>query len=255
MAEKTAPSPESAGRPAHRKRNILLLVAAVVVIGGVLVGGFGIWYLFFRPAGPAAVGSGEPAFPAQAVAAPASLDGQWQVNTSLGSINDFTTSWLGYRVQEQLASIGANTAVGRTPKVTGSLTLNGSTISALTITADLTALKSDDQNRDAELTNKGIQTGQFPTAVFTLAQPIALGSLPAEGNVVDVTATGTLNLHGVTKDVQITLHAERRGGIIAVTGSLPIVFADYNITAPTSLFALSVNDHGTMELHLLFTHV
>lgn len=42
-------------------------------------------------------------------------------------------------------------------------------------------------------------------------------------------------------------------GVIEVTGSLPIVFADYGIQKPTSFIVLSVADEGTMELQLFFT--
>jgi hypothetical protein len=54
--------------------------------------------------------------------------------------------------------------------------------------------------------------------------------------------------------VTIPLQATRQGGIIAVAGSLPIVFSDYGIAKPNSFSVLSVDVHGTMELHLLFTH-
>jgi hypothetical protein len=54
--------------------------------------------------------------------------------------------------------------------------------------------------------------------------------------------------------VTIPLQAIRSGGIIAVTGTLPIVFSDYSIQKPNSFSVLSVDDHGTMELHLLFRH-
>jgi hypothetical protein len=40
-----------------------------------------------------------------------------------------------------------------------------------------------------------------------------------------------------------------------VAGSLPIVFTDYGFSGPNSFAVVSVNDHGIMELHLLFTHV
>ena len=38
-----------------------------------------------------------------------------------------------------------------------------------------------------------------------------------------------------------------------MTGSLPIAFADYNITKPNSFAVLSIEDTGTMELQLFFT--
>jgi hypothetical protein len=41
---------------------------------------------------------------------------------------------------------------------------------------------------------------------------------------------------------------------VAVSGSVNIVFADYGFQGPTSLLVVSVEDHGIMELHLLFTH-
>ena len=122
-----------------------------------------------------------------------------------------------------------------------------------TIEADLTALASDDQRRDGQLRQRGIQTNQFPTATFKLTSPIDLGSVPADGQEISVTAKGQLTLHGVTKDVEIPLKAKLSGDVIAVTGSLPIVFADYGVEAPTSFVVVSIEDHGEMELQLFFT--
>ena len=238
--------------PAPRRFNRKLVVA----IGAVLVlaiagGGFGLWYVLVGPAGPAAAA---PVIPADAnVAAPASMNGTWTVNDTLGSVNDATASWVGYRVQEKLVGVGGHTAVGRTLKVTGSMTLNGSKVDTVSMTADLTALASDDSLRDGQLHSQAIDTDQFPTATFKSAEPIDLGSLPADGTIVSATAKGSLTIHGVTKSVDIPLQAMRKGGIIAVAGSLPIVFADYGFPGPTSFSVLTVDDHGTMELHLLFT--
>ena len=234
-------------------------------------GGYGIWYLFLRPSGPPPVSisnvpiasaSGAASTPGAASPAsgsPASggstgsLDGTWKVDQTLGSFSDFSDSFVGYRVQEQLASIGANTAVGRTPNVTGSITLQGTAVSAGSFAADLTTLASDDSRRDGQLRGQGIQTAQFPNATFTLTQPIALGEVPADGQSVQATATGDFTLHGVMKSVQIPVQARRSGNVIAVTGSLPIVFADYGIEKPSSFVVLSIDDHGTMEFQLLFT--
>jgi polyisoprenoid-binding protein YceI len=255
----TAPSSPTSPIPstnrAHGMRNLLIAVVAVVVLAGVAVGGYGLWYLFLSPPGPAAVASSSPVIPSgTGMPAPASLDGTWNVNTSLGSISDFSASWAGYRVQEQLAGVGANTAVGRTPNVTGSMTLSGAVIDNVLITADLTTLKSSDSNRDNQLRRQAINTDQFPTAIFKTIQSIDLGTLPADGTNVTVTAKGAFTLHGVTRTVDISLQALRQGGIIAVTGTLPVTFADYGFQGPNSFSVLSVDDHGTMELHLLFTH-
>ena len=228
-----------------------LLVLGLVVLVLVVGAAYGVWYLFLRPAGPAPVNLGTlPSSPAGS--SRAALDGTWTVNPSIGL--DVGGSFVGYRVQETLASIGANTAVGRTSTVSGSFTLQGATVTAATISADLTALHSDSGARDKQLTQRGLESSAYPTAAFVLREPIALGSLPASGQLVNVQATGELTLHGQTGTVQIALAARLSGEVIAVTGSLPITFADYGITPPTSLMALSVQDHGTMELQLVFTH-
>jgi polyisoprenoid-binding protein YceI len=232
-----------------------MIAIAVIVIAGVAAGGYGLWYILIGPSAPAAVSSAAPAIPTGAsVAAPASLDVTWNVNTALGSIGDGTASFVGYRVQEQLVGVGGHTAVGRTTKVTGSMTLTGAVVSNVQITADLTALVSDSPQRDNQLRGQALQTDTYPTATFKLTAPIDLGTLPADGATVSVNATGALTLHGVTKTVTIALQASRQGGIIAVTGTLPILFSDYSIKKPNSFSVLSVDDNGTMELHLLFTH-
>jgi polyisoprenoid-binding protein YceI len=240
------------------RRTIAVVTVALVVAGLLLAGGYGLWYLFLRPAGPAAVDTTD--LPAPSIAAGASsdpvsggIDGTWKVDTSITSSADSSTSFVGYRVQETLASIGGNTAVGRTSGVSGTMTIAGTKVTDVTIEADLTGLTSDDQRRDGQLRQRGIQTNQFPTATFKLTSPIDLGSVPTDGQEIKVTASGQLTLHGATKDVQVPLTSKLSGSVITVTGSLPIVFSDYGVEAPTSFAVVSIEDHGTMELQLFFS--
>jgi polyisoprenoid-binding protein YceI len=236
--------------PVSSRRGPVLAIALVAVL---VVAGGGLWYLFFRPAGPAPVSLGSSA-PSQAAGAGAGgIAGSWTVDPSVGSFSDFSGSFVGYRVKETLASIGATEAVGRTPGVTGSVAVDGTTITAAEITADLSGLKSDDDRRDGQLRRQALETGQFPTASFKLTAPVDLGSVPAEGATVDVTATGDLTLHGVTKSVQVPLQARLQGGVVTIAASLPITFADFSITPPSSMMVLSVEDHGVMELQLQLT--
>ena len=233
----------------------ILRVLAVLVVLALLAGGYGIWYLFFRPSGPPPVGSTNlPAASLGSIAAPESADGTWKVDTDIGSMADGTASFVGYRVQEQLAGIGANTAVGRTPDVSGTMTLSGTTITAVEVTANLFTLQSDDDRRDTSLRRQALETNQFPNASFKLTEPIELGSIPADGATLSETAKGELTLHGVTRPISIDLKAARQGGMITITGSMPIVFADFNIQKPVSFLVLSVDDHGVMELQLHFVH-
>ena len=260
----------------------LRIGVAAIVLAVVAAGAFGLWYLFFRASGPAAVGDASLVIPSSSAAStsgassaadasPGSpsagssssdsssapltggIDGTWNVDTSIGSFDDFSDSFVGYRVQEQLASVGGNTAVGRTPDVSGSLTIEGTKVTAATIEANLTTLKSDDDRRDGQLSRQGLETSTYPTATFTLTSPIDLGSVPADGAKITITANGQLNLHGQTKDVQIPLTATLSGNTIVVAGSTEITFADYGITKPNSFAVLSIADTGTLELHIFFT--
>ena len=273
----------SPARGRFRSRAWLLVAVAVLVVAGVGAAGF---VYFFDQSVPAAVSLGSatspaivggsagapaatvaiasaapgssaagstPAAGASAVTGAGSLDGTWTVDTSIGSFSDFTSSFVGYRVAEQLANVGATTAVGRTPKVSGTLTMAGTSITAVSITADLTALQSDRSMRDGQLHTQALQTDSYPTATFVLADPVKLDHLPAQGETISVTAVGDLTLHGVTKRVSIPLQAKLASGVVTVVGSLPIAFADYSIAPPQSMMVLSVADNGTMELQLHFT--
>jgi polyisoprenoid-binding protein YceI len=256
--------------PLLRNRWFAIGLGAIVV--ALLVGGWmGFSYLFLREPAPAAVGlstaspsaaaseesaataSSDPAASASSATSGEGLDGTWTVDPSIGSFSDFSSSFVGYRVDEELANIGAATAVGRTPDVTGSLTLDGSTITAVEIEADLSTLQSDKSQRDGQLHRQALETDQFPTATFSLTQPIDLGSVPAEGQVIQATATGDLTIHGVTRSVQIPVEARLSGGVVTVTGSIDILFADYSINRPTSFAVLTIADHGTMEFQLQLT--
>jgi polyisoprenoid-binding protein YceI len=249
------------------RRSPLTVVLALALLAVLVVGGGGLWYLFLREAGPAAVGATSPpgSFNGQPVpvascipsasASTGGLDGQWTLDPSIGSFSDSSGSFVGYRVKEQLAGIGANTAVGRAPNVTGSLTVAGTSITDVQVSADLTTLQSDDSRRDGQLSHQGIETSSFPTATFKLTAPIQLTAVPADCAAISATATGDLTLHGLTKSVQVALQAVRSGAVVTVTGSTTIVFADFGFQGPSSFAVLSVEDHGVMEFQLHFRHV
>ena len=272
----TSPMPADQARPRPPLlRNRLVLFGLGAILIALLAGGaMGFSYLFLREPAPAAVGlstasptpsaataTTDPSAATGASATPAGgssttsggLDGTWNVDASIGSFSDFSGSFVGYRVEEELANVGAATAVGRTPDVMGSLTLAGTQITAVEMSADLSTLQSDKSQRDGQLRRQALETNQFPTATFSLTQPIDLGSVPADGQVIQATATGDLTIHGVTKSVQIPVEARVAGDVVTVTGSIDILFADYGISQPNSFLVLSIADHGTMEFQLQFT--
>jgi polyisoprenoid-binding protein YceI len=208
--------------------------------------------------GAALAQSASPTPEAVPAAADASLDGTWTVDPTIGSFDygagDFSGSWVGYRVQEELAGVGGVEAVGRTPDVTGTITLSGTSLTGADLVADLTTLQSDQSMRDGQLGRQGIQTDQFPTATFVLTEPIELGTLPAEGDSISVEALGDLTIHGVTNKVSIPLVAVRSGDVIGVAGSLSFTWADYGMEQPQSMRVVSLANDVTMELQVFFRH-
>src|SRR6187431_363592 len=96
---------------------------AIVVLVAVVAGAAGLWYLFFRPAGPAPVSLGttppiaaasatadagspstavDPSASPSGAASPdggttSGIAGTWNVDPSVGSFADFSSSFVGYR--------------------------------------------------------------------------------------------------------------------------------------------------------------
>jgi len=243
------------------KKTVLIAVVVVVALAAV-----GIWYFVLRSDAPPPVsldsavesvtdsttttagspeGGSTTTAAAPTTAASAGLDGDWAIDT--------TASFAGYRVKEELASIGFTEAVGRTSDLTGGLTIAGTTLTAVVVEVDMTTLQSESSRRDGALDSRGLETGTFPTATFVLTEPIDLGSVPAVGEPVAADAVGDLTLHGVTKTVAIPLEAQLvDDATIVVVGSLEVAFADYGIEAPTGFSVLDIEDPGTLELQIAF---
>ena len=235
----------------NRRTVIWIAVAAAVL----LIAGFALWWFVLRSDAPDPVSLDEAVVaaggsttmagePADSGAGDSAVEGDWVVAAD-------GRSFVGYRVDEQLAGIGAVTAAGRTTGVTGGLTIEAGTVTSVTIVADLTGLRSDDSRRDGALRRQALETDTYPEATFTLAEPIPLPGNAADGTAFSVDAVGDLEIHGVTRRVTIPLEAQLVGDAIAVVGSLEIEFADYDIDPPSAVIVLSVEDRGIMELQLV----
>ncbi|MDY7099923.1 MAG: YceI family protein [Actinomycetota bacterium] len=182
------------------------------------------------------------------------IAGTWTVDTESGDFDyeSATGTFVGFRIEEELSSIGSTTAVGRTGDVTGSMTIEGTTLTAANFEVDMTTITTNESRRDDNV-YRALDTDQFPTGSFVLTEPVDLGADAADGGAVSITAVGDLTLHGVTKAVEFPLEAELVDGTIVVVGSLDIVFADYDVEVPTAPIVVSVEDHGPIELQLLLT--
>lgn len=183
----------------------------------------------------------------------AGISGTWVVDTESGEF-DFesaTGSFVGFRVREELVGVGATEAVGRTGAVTGSLTIEGTTLTATTIEADMGSITTNEGRRDGRV-REALETRLFPSATFTLTAPAELGPQAEAGERIEVTLQGDLTIHGVTRPVSMPVQAQLVDGTIVAVGSLEVTFADYGVSVPSAPVVVSAEDHGTVELQLLW---
>lgn len=185
--------------------------------------------------------------PATGQPSDADLIGEWLVSPG-------GESFAGYRINQELAGgLGTETVVGRTAEVEGSLTFDGSAITAADVTVDMTTLRSDESLRDNVLGGEGLETDAFPEASFTLTSPVPVDAIPADGQTVTRSVEGELTLHGVTQPVLLDMQAVLEDGRLFVVGSKEIALADYGMTPPSGpASVLSVADRGTLEMQLVF---
>lgn len=243
-----------------------MIIAAAAVIVAIAIGGFVVYDQVLRGDSAAALALlTASTTPAASTPAGASGAAAASAATSAGA-GDIAGTWnvaadsvAGYRVREQLANLPAESdAVGRTNKVTGSITVETSgtttTLAAGSLSVDMTSLASDKTMRDNRLRREGLETDAFPTATFTLTAPVEVPAAALTGTASDITLSGDLTVHGVTKSVQIPAEAQLVNGTIQVAGSLTFPLSDYAIVAPNiGGFVVSIADNGTLEFLVNFT--
>ncbi len=233
----------------NRRRTLI----TTIVGGGLLLGAAGVgivYFVIFPSSSPQKLALSSPTPTSSASTAnPASTPGAgtWTVTTG---------SQAGYRVREKLASLPApSDAVGRTSAVSGTMTLapsaSGPSVTAASITVDVSQLTSDQSRRDQRIHSQGLQSDRYPTATFKLTAPIALTTDAASGQTVHVSATGDLTIHGVTKSVTIPIDARLTGSKIELVGSITFPFSQFGMTPPSIGGFVTVQNNATMEFQLL----
>jgi polyisoprenoid-binding protein YceI len=234
------------------------VVVASVVVAAALVAG-GVWWYLRDDAPPPvdlqdAVASLDDGGDRTDAAGAGGIEGDWVVDENGGEVDldEARGSFVGFRIREQLAGIGAATAVGRTADVQGTVTIEGTTLTAAKVEVDMTRISTNDPRRDSRVSG-ALEVGRFPTATFELTSPVELGDGAADGEPISVRAAGDLTIHGVSRSVVFPLEAQLVDGTVVVVGSIDVVFADYDVEVPDSQIVLSVEDHGELELQLVLT--
>jgi polyisoprenoid-binding protein YceI len=223
-------------RRRHYLRWVILGLAILIVLG---VGGPLVYIHLIEGPAPAPLALPKTnAAPRKATST--TFDGTWTVGK--GSV-------AGYRVQEVL--VGQNTtAVGRTTSVTGSIVIANGEVSSGSFTVDLATVKSNEGARDVQFRGRIMDTSMYPDAIFTLTKAIDLGPSPELNKTFTASATGSLTMHGVTRSVRFSVSARDSGSLFEVVGSIPVVFANWNIANPSFAGFVTVENHGLVEFSL-----
>lgn len=232
-------------------KNVLVIAGAT--LGAVLAIGIAYFFLSGDAPDPVDIDDAIAANPADGELKP--IDGEWTVDTTQSEENParediIEGSFAGFRVQEELASLGSKTAVGRTRDVAGTVLLNGMQLTTADIAVDMTTLVTDDKRRDDNMA-AALDSNEFAESTFSLTEPVDLPEEAFTGDPVAVEATGDLTIRGVTRSEDVEIEAQFDGEQIIVTGSTPVSMEDYGVVAPSGGRVFSVEDEVIVEWQLV----
>jgi len=122
---------------------------------------FALWWFLLRSTAPPAVSLDE----AVDAATSTTVAGQSTVTTAPATAASVEGSWtaggdsfVGYRVNEELANIGFKTAAARTSDLAADLVIDGDTVTTVTIEANMLSLESDSSRRDGAIKRQALET-------------------------------------------------------------------------------------------------
>jgi hypothetical protein len=167
-------------------------------------------------------------------------------------------SEIGFRARERFAQLqGPHEAVERTDVLAGGMLLTrrgpALTMAAACFAVEPGALRSVDtipgmnvSDRD-EITRDIVESGRYPLATL-FAHDLQLPADAASGRQIHVTTRASAQLHGVTREVSLTMDARQNAGSLAIVGSFPLDVRDYAMEAPNG--PIEVDPHMTIEFRL-----
>ncbi len=195
---------------------------------------------------PASGSAAAPATPAPASPAAAAGPLHFAVNPQ---------SQAAYTVHEKLTRLPApSDAIGKTNAVTGNFYLQpGKGLAPnppSVLIVDLSTLTSDAAPRDRFIKQNVLQVAQFPNATFTIASIDGFPTSYKEGDQVNVSITGTMNIHGVDRTLTWTGQAQEAGGKLEAVVSTDFQMQDFGMQPPSVPVVQSVDSHVHLDLHL-----
>lgn len=229
-------------------RRAVFLVVLLAVAGGAA------WWFFVRS--DASVKTVAPAIPANvASTSSAGSDPNSQkfvIVPQITGISDATQA--AYFANEKLASLPLpSTAEGTTTNVQGEIHLTPTGLDPnqpTKITIDLKSLKSDQSQRDGQV-QRYLQTSQYPTATFTATKLTGFPATFTPGQEAQMQLTGTLDVHGIQKEVTWDVKANKSGNVLTGLATLKVNFGDFGLPVPNIAGIVSVQDGLTLQVTIV----
>jgi len=162
-------------------------------------------------------------------------------------------SVLQYEVGETFLNQGNvfNLAVGRTPQVTGKITLDPSApqnSSLGTITADISQFQSDSNRRDNAIRGRFLESSRFPTVTFKATGIEGLPATYQEGQEIAFKVNGDLTIRDTTKPVSFDVKAKLNSGTLSGEAVTTILMSDFGFGPISIASILNTEDQAKITL-------
>ncbi|MNB97668.1 hypothetical protein D3C75_449000 [compost metagenome] len=227
------------------KWKLATIITVIVIVAG---GGIG-YYAYDYYAGnhvevkdvigASSSSGGTQAAAAATSAAPADVNGTWNIQSASEVYFSVTTSkeTVNFSVKPVTGSWTLNTADAAQNKAEGSV--------------DLSGLSSGNGQRDNHIKGSDyLQVDQHPKATFAVK---SFENLPKEwkaGVTESFKMTGTLTVRGISKDVTFDAKAQLDGSQLKLEGQTVVTFEDYGMKNPHTV-VLSAQNDVTVQLRLV----
>lgn len=137
-------------------------------------------------------------------------------------------------VEETLRGLPA-TAVGTTTAISGEIYLTKEGLYKdlpSVFKVDLRQLRTDESLRDNYIKNNTLNTSRYPFAEFRVESVTGFPTNYVEDTEVQLTLSGTMTIHGVSKPLTFSVKARQKGNALGATADAEFRMTDFGMTPP-----------------------
>ena len=157
-----------------------------------------------------------------------------------------------YLVQEQLLRLNfPNDAIGTTKSVEGNIKINSNgqiDKSNSLMQVNLDDLKSDSSYRDRYVKNKTLETNIYKYAKFIPSEAIGANWPLPISESIEFKLIGDMTIKTTTKRLTWIIKCSNNGSNLIGKATTEFTFEDFNITKPSAMSVVSVEDEIRLEI-------